>query len=168
MLNNEKLIRKIDFLKVQDIYSILIELSPDFIHNSGQNIEDYFQEETIKVDQKILEELRDLFKILVKNSDEFAKKIEDILTQNKQQTSKDITIIADGMTALIPLKEIGLFLTFLLARDLIKAFNPSEEIEKTKKSEKDSKVESKKIVRRQYNVDLINLAKAYFESKKGK
>jgi len=164
MSSNEKLVRKIDSLKEKAVYLIISELSQDFVDG---NIEDEFKEDTTELNSEKLGVLKDLIKILVQNDSDYAEKIENILNEERKQVPKDITFVTEGVVVVIPWMEIGLFLSFLLARDLIRAFKPSEEIEETEIDEKDGKTKSKKIIRRKYNVDLINLAKAYLESKKG-
>jgi len=164
MSSNKKLVRKIDFLKAKQVHLILNELSQDFVEG---NIEDEFKEDTTELNSEKLGVLKDLIKILVQNDSDYAEKIENILNEERNQTPKDITFVTEGGVFVITWMDIGLFLSFLLARDLIRAFKPSEEIEETEIDEKDGKTKSKKIIIRKYNADLINLAKAYLESKKG-
>lgn len=159
MLNSEKLIRKIDYLDEKKVYLIISELS--------QDLEDELRNETIELDKETLKVLKYLIKTLVENDSTFAQKVNDILIKIENQTPKDITIATNGGVFSIPLAEVGLFLSFLLARDLIRAFKPSKEIKETEIDEKKGTKKSKNITERNYNADLIGLAKAYFESKKG-
>lgn len=166
MSSNEKLVRKIDYLKAKEVYLIISELSQDFIDG---NIEDKFKEDTTELNSEKLGVLKDLIKILVQNDSDYAEKIENILNGKRNQTPKDITFVTEGGGVIvINWLEIGAFLSFLLTRDLIRAFKPSEEIEEIEIDEKEEKIKTKKIIRRKYNADFINLAKAFFESKKGK
>ena len=165
MSSNEKLVRKIDFLKAKEVYLILSELSQDFVDGS---VEDEFKEDTTELNSEKLGVLKDLIKILVQNDSDYAKKIENILNEERNQIPKDITFVTEGGGVIvITWLEIGIIVSYLLARDLIRAFKPSEEIEEIEIDEKEGKTKNKKIIRRKYNADFIDLAKAYFESKKG-
>jgi len=166
MSNNEKLIRKIDFFEAEKISLIFSTLNQDFFEDTVDDKQSELSAETTDLNSEKVKILRELLKILVENSDEFATEIEEILAQNRKNIAKDITIVTDGIAALIEYKEIGTIIAFLLARDLIRAFKPSEEIVEREVNKKDGTTKTKKIIRRKYNADLIALAKAYFESKK--
>ena len=160
-----KLVRKIDYLKDKDIYLILTQLSQYFLDNRIE-INSKIQEETTALDSKKVAAIKKLLKILVENDEVFAQKVATLIKENRDNIPQDISIVSTHGTFIISWAEIGIFISYLLARDLIRAFKPSEEIKEEENNEKERTYKTKKVIKRKYNADFIALAKSYFESKK--